>query len=108
MFDNKTGEKMVQCDDENCYVHGSLRVRGGSAEGTVVSDRGKRTVIVERNLLRIMPKYNRIIKERSRVPAHNPPCIDAKEGDRVKIGETRKISKTKAWTVLEVIRENKK
>lgn len=36
--------------------------------------------------------------------AHNPPCIAAKVGDIVAIAETRKLSKTKAWTVLEVIK----
>lgn len=95
-----------KCDDKNCPIHGSLRVRGARVEGKVVSDKGRRTVIVERNISSIMPKYNRISKKRSRLPAHNPPCINAKEGDTVLIGETRKISKTKAWTVLEILHRN--
>ncbi len=94
-----------KCDDKNCHVHAGLKVRGARLEGIVVSDKGKRTVVVERNISRVMPKYNRIMRERSRVPAHNPPCINAKAGDTVRIGETKKISKTKAWTVVEVIQE---
>lgn len=97
-----------KCDDKNCYIHAGLRVRGARLLGKVVSDKGKRTVIVERNISRIMPKYHRIMRERSRVPAHNPACISAKYGDTVRIGETRKISKTKAWTVLEIVKGEKK
>lgn len=97
-----------KCDDKNCYVHAGLKVRGSGIVGKVVSDKGKRTVIVERNISSIMPKYNRISKKTSRVPAHNPPCIGAKSGDTVRIGETRKISKTKAWTVLEIMKGEKK
>lgn len=95
---------MVECTDENCYVHGSLRVRGGRITGIVVSDKGKRSVVVEREATRPLSKYKRFAKERMKVAAHNPDCISAKEGDTVRIGETRKISKTKAWTVLEVLK----
>ncbi|MBU0586459.1 30S ribosomal protein S17 [Candidatus Micrarchaeota archaeon] len=94
---------MVQCDDKNCYVHGDLKVRGAKVEGKVVSDKGKKTVIVERNISRIMPKYNRIAKNVSRLAAHNPSCINAKLGDTVIVAETKKISKTKAWTVVEIL-----
>lgn len=97
----------AKCDDKNCYVHGTLKVRGSRIVGQVVSDKGKRTVVVERNISRVMPKYKRVAKERSRVMAHNPPCINAKYGDVVRIGETRKISKIKAWTVLEVLKPEK-
>lgn len=97
-----------KCEDKNCYIHGNLKVRGASVVGKVVSDKGKKTVIVERNITSVMPKYNRIIKKISRIPAHNPSCINAKYGDVVRIGETKKISKTKSWTVLEVLTSEKK
>ncbi|MDO8339368.1 MAG: 30S ribosomal protein S17 [Candidatus Burarchaeum sp.] len=94
---------MVECNDVNCFVHGSLRTRGSILEGRVVSDKGKRTVIVERELVRLVPKYERYARSRSRIPAHNPECIGAKLGDLVRIAECRKISKTKAWTVVKVL-----
>ncbi len=97
-----------ECDDKNCFKHASIKIRGGRIQGIVVSDKGKRTVIVERDISSIMPKYNRISKVRSRVPAHNPACINAKIGDIVIIGETKKITKTKAWSVLEIINTKKK
>lgn len=96
---------MTECKDANCYVHGCLSVRGARTTGTVVSDKGKRTVIVERNISKFIPKYQRRAKERSKIAAHNPDCIAAKVGDVVKVGETRKISKTKNWTVLEIVKK---
>lgn len=98
----------MECNDKNCYVHGSLRVRGGRLTGVVVSDKGKHTVIVEREATRALSKYKRFAKERMKLPAHNPICISAKAGDMVRLGETKKISKTKAWTVLEVLGKSDK
>ena len=94
---------MAECNDVNCFVHGSIRTRGSILEGRVVSDKGKRTVIVERELVRLVPKYERYARSRSRIPAHNPECIGARFGDLVRSAECRKISKTKAWTVVKVL-----
>ncbi|MEM2909072.1 MAG: 30S ribosomal protein S17 [Candidatus Bilamarchaeaceae archaeon] len=93
-----------ECDDKKCFKHGNVRVRGGLAKGVVVSTKGKRTAIVERALTKCFTKYKRWAKEKSRIPAHNPPCINAKVGDIVRIGETRRLSRTKAWTIIEVIK----
>ncbi len=94
---------MVECDDVNCFVHGTLKTRGSILEGFVVSDKPKRTVIVERHFTKFIPKYERYARRRSRIPAHNPDCIGAKLGDLVRVAECRKISKTKAWTVVQII-----
>ncbi|PIN84263.1 30S ribosomal protein S17 [Candidatus Micrarchaeota archaeon CG11_big_fil_rev_8_21_14_0_20_47_5] len=80
-----------------------LSVRGLTATGQVVSDKGKKTVIVKRNLEKYMSKYNRYARTTSRIPAHNPDEMGAKLGDIVKIGQCRKISKTKAWVVTEIV-----
>lgn len=92
-----------RCDDELCPYHGHLRVRGKILEGKVVSDKMDRTVVVERDRLFYLRKYERFEKRRSRIPAHNPPCINAKVGDRVKIAECRPLSKTVAFVVVEVM-----
>jgi len=92
-----------ECDDPNCPFHGNLRVRGTILEGVVVSDRMDKTVIVEREYYKYDQKYERWERRRSRIPAHNPPCIDAREGDRVKIAECRPLSKTKSFVVIEVL-----
>lgn len=89
------------CDDPKCPFHGKLPVRGQVIEGRVVSDKMKNTAIVEKEGFRYVPKYERYEKRTSRYPAHNPPCINARIGDRVKIMECRKLSKTVAFTVIE-------
>ncbi|WP_456484400.1 30S ribosomal protein S17 [Methanopyrus kandleri] len=92
-----------ECDDPNCPFHGNLRVRGMILEGVVVSDRMDKTVIVEREYYRYDRKYERWERRRSRIPAHNPPCIDAREGDKVRIAECRPLSKTKSFVVIEIL-----
>ncbi len=94
---------VTECDDKKCFMHGSLSVRGGRLTGKVVSTKGKHTVIIERSIINYMPKYRRWAREHSRIAAHNPACLSAKLGDQVRIGETRKISKTKSWTVVQVL-----
>ena len=82
-----------------------IKTRGAVMEGKVVADRAKKTVTVQRDLVRFVPKYERYIRVRSKVPAHNPEEINAKIGDWVQIEECRKISKTKAWTVTKIIKK---
>ncbi|MEM3422419.1 MAG: 30S ribosomal protein S17 [Candidatus Bilamarchaeaceae archaeon] len=93
------------CDDKKCFQHGTVRVRGGVLQGIVVSTKGKRTAIIEQRRAKKIPKYERWAKVRSRVPAHNPPCINAQVGDIVEIGETRRLSKTKAWTITKILKK---
>lgn len=90
-----------ECDDVNCPFHGTLSVRGRVLNGVVVSDKMDKSVVVSIEYLRFYPKYERYARMNSRITAHNPPCIDAKTGDRVKIAECRPISKTKAFVVVE-------
>ncbi|NQU98365.1 30S ribosomal protein S17 [Candidatus Woesearchaeota archaeon] len=81
---------------------GNVRLRGRVFEGKVISDKMHKTVTVEWNRKKFVPKYERYEKRRSRVKAHNPEEINAKEGDIVKIMETRPLSKTKHFIVIEV------
>ena len=90
------------CDDELCPFHGHLKVRKKTIEGVVVSAKSPKTVVVYREYLHYVPKYERYERRHSRIVAHNPPCINAKEGDRVLIAECRRISKTKSFVVVEV------
>jgi len=89
------------CSDENCPFHGTLSVRGQTLEGEVASTDMEKTVIVEREYDVPVPKYDRHMKRRSRVPAHHPACIDLEVGDTVRIAETRPLSKTKSHVVVE-------
>jgi small subunit ribosomal protein S17 len=89
------------CEDTNCPFHGELAVRGRVVEGVVVSAKMDKTVVVERDYLSYISKFMRYERRRSRIPSHNPPCIGAREGDRVIIAETRPISKTVSFVVVE-------
>ena len=80
-----------------------VSTRGFVKEGVVVSDKGKLTVIIAQDLVQYIPKYKRYARSKSRIPAHNPPEINAKMGDLVRIAQCRKISKTKAWIVTAVL-----
>ena len=90
-----------ECDDVNCPFHGTLSVRGRVLNGVVVSDKMDKSVVVSIEYLRFYPKYERYARMNSRITAHNPPCVYAKTGDKVKIAECRPISKTKAFVVVE-------
>lgn len=94
---------ILECKDINCPIHGSLKTRGAELLGKVVSSKAKKTVIVEREYTKYVYKYERYLRKRSRIPAHNPECLNAKAGDTVKIAETRKLSKTKAFAVTAVV-----
>lgn len=89
------------CADLKCPFHGELRVRGQILQGRVVSARMQNTVVVQREFLRYLPKYERYEKRRSKYSAHNPPCVGAQAGDDVTIMECRPLSKTKHFVVIE-------
>lgn len=91
------------CNDSKCAFHGDVKVRGRLFVGNVVSSAMQKTAIVEWPRISLVRKYERYLMKRSRVKAHNPDCINAKKGDKVKIGESRKLSKTKNFVILEVL-----
>jgi len=93
------------CEDINCPFHGELPIRGRVLEGVVVTAKMDKTVVVERDYLSYISKFMRYERRRSRIPSHNPPCIDAKEGDRVIIAESRPVSKTVSFVVVEKMGE---
>lgn len=97
-----------KCEDKKCFKHGGLKVRGETLKGRVVSSKSKHTVIVERETTHYFAKYRKYARGTSHIAAHNPPCINAKVGDMVDLAETRKLSKTKAWTVVGLAAEGER
>jgi len=89
-----------ECKDKRCAWHGSLPVRGRVFRGVVTSAKSHNTVIVEWGYHRFIRKYERYQRQKSRVTAHNPPCIKAREEDAVVIAECRPIAKTKHFVVV--------
>ena len=98
-------EPETACSDRNCPFHGELSVRGQTLEGRVASTDMEKTVVVEREYDVKVPKYDRFMKRRSRVPAHAPDCLDLAVGDTVTIAECRPLSKTKSHVVVSVAGE---
>jgi small subunit ribosomal protein S17 len=88
------------CEDRNCPWHGSLAVRGKVFTGTVRSDKSHSTAIVEWGFNKFIKKYERYERRKSRVTAHNPPCIHAREGELVVIAECRPLTATKRFVVV--------
>ena len=91
-----------KCDDKHCPFHGEIKVRGRTFVGTVIKKSIHKTILVEWPRAHYIPKFERYEKRRTRVTVHNPKCIDAKIGDKVMIGETRPISKTKNFVVIKI------
>lgn len=89
------------CEGDLCPWHGKLPIRGKILEGTVVSARMQGTVVIRRDYLHFVPKYERHEKRKSRITAHLPSCIPVNRGDFVKIAECRPLSKTKHFVVIE-------
>ena len=70
--------------------------------GKVVSDKMDKTIVVaiEYNVKHKL--YNKIVKRTYKLKAHDEEQI-AKIGDRVKVMETRPLSKDKRWRLVEVV-----
>lgn len=89
------------CNDINCPFHGTLSIRGRQFAGTVISAKMGRTAVIEFERMLFLKKYERYEKRRTKLKAHNPDCINAKEGDIVKIAECRPLSKTKSFAIIQ-------
>jgi small subunit ribosomal protein S17 len=74
--------------------------------GVVVSDAMDKTVVVRINSQIRHPMYGKIVRRTTKLNAHDE-ANDAHVGDRVRITETRPLSKTKRWRVVEVIERAK-
>lgn len=70
--------------------------------GLVVSDKMDKTVVVAIENRSPHPKYGKIVVRTKRYKVHDEEN-KCKEGDRVRIQETRPLSRTKRWKVIEII-----
>ncbi len=74
-------------------------------EGLVVSDKMDKTVVVAIESRIPHPKYGKIVVKTKKYKAHDEDN-QCKTGDRVRIRETRPLSRTKRWTIAEIIESN--
>ena len=89
------------CKDQHCPFHGQLAVRGTVLSGKVVSTKMRGTVIVLKEYMRYIPKFERYEKRTSKYLAHDPPCFQTKLGDSVSIMDCRPLSKKVSYVVIE-------
>lgn len=89
------------CSDPDCPFHGTLPVRGQVLVGRVVSTKMDKSIVVEKEHLKYVPKFERYMRRASRYSAHRPPCIPVAVGDEVRIAECRPLSKTVSFVLVE-------
>ena len=70
--------------------------------GLVISNKMDKTVVVAIENRTSHPKYGKIVVKTKRYKAHDEEN-QCPEGDRVRIRETRPLSKTKRWNVIEIM-----
>ncbi len=78
------------------------RARRKVRVGLVVSDRMDKTVVVQVEDLRAHNLYRKVLRRRRRFQAHDE-VNECRNGDRVRIMETRPLSRTKRWRVVEIV-----
>ena len=74
--------------------------------GTVISDKMEKTVVVAVERLMAHPQYGRRVLRTKTFKAHNEGN-EAKVGDRVRVMETRPLSREKRWRVVEIVERAK-
>ncbi|RDX79722.1 40S ribosomal protein S11, partial [Mucuna pruriens] len=87
--------------DKKCPFTGSVSIRGRILAGTCHSAKMNRTIIVRRNYLHFIKKYQRYEKRHSNIPAHMSPCFRVKEGDHatLKDSEIQCVESDPSWIV---------
>ncbi|HFI0464290.1 30S ribosomal protein S17 [Tuanshanicoccus lijuaniae] len=73
-------------------------------QGRVVSDKMDKTITVQVDTRKTHPKYGKRVKYSKKYKAHDE-LNSAKEGDIVRIMETRPLSATKRFRLLEIVEE---
>ena len=80
--------------DKKCPFTGLVSIRGRILTGTVVSTKMHRTLVIRREYLHYVPKYDRYEKRHKNLAAHVSPAFRVEEGDQVTVGQCRPLSKT--------------
>jgi small subunit ribosomal protein S17 len=93
---------MTETDVISTDPRGRRKVR----EGMVVSGHMEKTVVVVIQELKPHPLYKKVVRRRTRLKAHDEEN-SCGVGDRVRLVETRPISKDKRWRVAEILEKAK-
>jgi len=88
--------------DKKCPFTSSVSIRGRILKGVVRTHKMKRTIVIRRDYLHFIRKYQRYEKRHSTLSAHCSPCFRVEEGDQVTVGQCRPLSKTVKFNVVKV------
>jgi len=89
--------------DKKCPFTGGVSIRGRILTGTVLKLKMTRTIVIRRDYLHYIRKYNRFEKRHKNMSVHLSPCFrDVQIDDVVTVGECRPLSKTVRFNVLKV------
>ena len=75
-------------------------------QGTVVSDKGEKTITVRIDMAKRHRRYQKIVRTSKRLHVHDE-SNDAREGDVVRVVECRPMSRTKRWRLVEILERAK-
>jgi small subunit ribosomal protein S17 len=71
-------------------------------QGRVISNKAAKTITVQIDVARRHPTYEKIVRQSNTLHAHDEQN-EANEGDLVRVVETRPLSRTKRWRLVEVL-----
>jgi small subunit ribosomal protein S17 len=80
------------------HVHGRKKVR----QGIVVSDKADKTITVRIDAARRHRRYEKVVRSTSTLHVHDE-ANEAHEGDTVRVEESRPLSRTKRWKLVEIL-----
>ena len=78
------------------------RGRRQERQGTVVSAGADKTIVVRVDVVKVHPRYKKVVKRSTRLHAHDEQN-EAKLGDVVRVIETRPLSRMKRWRLQEIV-----
>jgi small subunit ribosomal protein S17 len=78
------------------------RGRRQERQGTVVSANADKTIVVRVDVVKLHPRYKKVVRRSTRLHAHDDEN-QAKLGDIVRIVETRPLSRLKRWRLQEIV-----
>ncbi len=87
-------------------IETDIPLRGNEFVGTVVSTKMQKSATVRWGYAEDVPKYERKERRNTKITSHVPDELEVHEGDKVRVIETRPISKTKSSMIVEVIESN--
>ena len=86
--------------DKKCPFTGNVSIRGRVLKGLVISTKMERTIVIRRDYLHFVKKYNRFEKRHKTVSCHASPAFRLRTGDVVTVGQCRPLSKTVRFNVV--------